>query len=93
MTSAFTRNQVISFITATVICLLLVLIGFPPVTGLLLRWGAPAGLVGFSADLSVFFHFTGMQRGVFDLRDIVYFLSLIVLALFITGVVLKNRRS
>jgi len=34
-----------------------------------------------------------MQRGVFDLRDIVYFLSLIVLALFITGVVLKNRRS
>ena len=49
--------------------------------------------MGFSADLSVFFHFTGMQRGVFDLRDIVYFLSLIVLALFITGVVLKNRRS
>ena len=69
------------------------LVGFPPVTGLLLKWGAPAGLLNFSAGLSVFYHFNGMQRGVFDLRDIVYFLSLMVLALVITGVALKNRRG
>lgn len=93
MTSAFTQNQIVSFITSTVLCLLLVLVGFPPVTGLLLKWGAPAGLLNFSAGLSVFYHFNGMQRGVFDLRDIVYFLSLMVLALVITGVALKNRRG
>ena len=93
MTSAFTRNQIVSFITSTVLCLLLVLIGFPPVTDLLLKWGAPAGVLDFSADLSVFYHFTGMQRGVFDLRDIVYFLSLMVLALAVTGIALKNRRG
>ena len=34
-----------------------------------------------------------MQRGVFDLRDIVYFLSLMVLALAVTGIALKNRRG
>lgn len=93
MTSAFTRNQVISFITSTVICLLLILIGFPPVTNLLLKWGAPAKLLDFSADLSVIFHFSSMQRGVLDIRDIVYFLSLIIFALFITASVLKNRRG
>ena len=69
MTSAFTRNQIVSFITSTVLCLLLVLAGFPPVTGLLLKWGAPSGVLDFAAGLSVFYHFDGMQRGVFDLRD------------------------
>jgi ABC-2 type transport system permease protein len=93
LTSACTRNQVISFITSLVICLLLVLVGFPPVTNLLLKWGAPNGLIDFAASLSVFFHFESMQRGVLDFRDLLYFASLIFFALFATGVVLKNRRS
>lgn len=93
MTSACTRNQVISFITSVVICLLLVLVGYPPVTNLLLQWGAPNSLVEFAAGLSVAFHFESMQRGVLDIRDILYFLSLIIFALFTTGAVLKNRRS
>src|SRR5665213_428900 len=37
MTSAMTRNQVVSFIVAVVICLFLVLCGYPPVTNLLIR--------------------------------------------------------
>src|SRR5690242_4088447 len=37
MTSAFTRNQVIAFILAVVLCLLLVLVGFSPLTDLLAR--------------------------------------------------------
>lgn len=93
MTSSFTRNQIVSFITSTTICLILVLIGFPPVTELLLKIGVPAGVINSSADLSVFYHFTGMQRGVLDLRDIIYFLSVIVLAQIITGIILKNHRN
>lgn len=93
MTSACTRNQVISFITSVVLCLVLVLAGYPPVTNLLLQWGAPNGLVEFAAGLSVAFHFESMQRGVLDIRDLLYFASVIVFALFTTGVVLKNRRS
>ena len=93
MTSACTRNQVISFITSVVVCLLLVLVGFPPVTNLLLKWGASSNLVDFAAHLSVMFHFESMQRGVLDLRDVVYFVSLIGFALFSTNIVLKQHRS
>jgi ABC-2 type transport system permease protein len=35
MTSAITRNQVVSFIVSVVLCLFLILAGFPPVTNLL----------------------------------------------------------
>ena len=35
MTSAITRNQVVSFILAVVICFLLILVGYPPVTDFL----------------------------------------------------------
>src|SRR3984957_3559773 len=41
MTSAMTRNQVVSFIVSVVICLFLVLCGFPPVTNLLTRMDKP----------------------------------------------------
>src|SRR5947208_1812178 len=37
LTSAMTRNQVISFILSVVICLFLILCGYPPVTNLLIR--------------------------------------------------------
>src|SRR5271170_3775834 len=42
MTSAMTRNQVVSFILSVVVCLFLVLCGFPPVTDLMVRWASPA---------------------------------------------------
>ena len=92
MTSAFTRNQVISFITSLVICLLLVLAGFPPVTNLLLKWGASGSLVDLAAYMSIIFHFDSLQRGVLDLRDILYFASIVTFCLFTTGIALKNRR-
>lgn len=92
MTSAMTRNQVISFITAVVICLFLILAGWPPVTDMLVNW-APNWLVEGMASLSVIPHFDGLQRGVVALRDVVYFISIIVFALFSTGVILKSHRA
>ena len=92
MTSAMTRNQVISFILSVVICLFLILAGWPPVTDLLVRW-APARLVETVAALSVIPHFEGFQRGVLDSRDLLFFLSIIGFSLFATGVILRNLRS
>lgn len=92
MTSAMTRNQVVSFITSLVICLFLVLAGFPPITDLLVQW-APAGLVDAVASLSVMTHYDTLQRGVLSSRDLVYFLSVIAFALFLTSVIIRNRRS
>jgi len=92
LTSAMTRNQVISFILSVVICLFLILAGWPPVTNLLIRW-APATLVDFVTSFSVIPHFDGFQKGVLDSRDIIFFLSLIGFSLFGTGVVIRNLRS
>jgi gliding motility-associated transport system permease protein len=91
LTSAMTRNQVISFILSVVICLFMILAGWPPVTNLLAR--APAWLVNGVASFSVIPHFDGFQKGVLDSRDVIFFLSIIGFSLFTTGVILRNLRS
>ena len=92
MTSAMTRNQVVAFILSVVLCLFLVLAGFNPVTDLMTRWASP-GLVDTVAAFSVVTHFDTFQRGVIDLRDLAYFLSLIGFTLFATGVIIRGHRA
>lgn len=88
MTSAITRNQVVSFILSVVICFFLLLAGFEPVTDLL-----PNGLVGIVNGLSSLTHFINFQKGMLDSRDIIYFGSLIGFALFLNGVIIRNLRA
>ena len=92
MTSSFTRNQVVAFIIAVILCLLFILIGFTPITDMLARYAAP-DLVDAVAAFGVMTHFDSFAKGVLDLRGIVYFAALIALALFITAAVIRNRRS
>ena len=69
MTSAMTRNQVISFILSVVICFMLILVGFAPVTNFLNNvlglgtsaWGQK--IVETITAFSVMTHFDGFQRG------------------------------
>jgi len=91
MTSALTRNQVVSFIIAVVLCLFLILAGFPPVTNLLAQWSAT--LVDIVASFSFITHFEGFQKGVLDSRDVIFFLSVIGFSLFTTGVILRGHRA
>lgn len=92
MTSSLTRNQVISFIVSVVICLFLVLAGWSPITGVLSGW-APVWLVDVVSGFSFMTHFSSMARGVIDLRDLVYFFSVMGFMLFANAVALQNRRS
>ena len=92
LTSAMTRNQVISFILSVVVCFFLILAGWEVVTDWLVRW-APDWLVSTVASFSVIPHFLDFQKGVIDLRDTVFFLSLMGLSLFATGVVIRNLRA
>jgi ABC-2 type transport system permease protein len=92
MTSALTRNQVISFIVSVMICLFLILAGYTPVTDLLTKWANPV-VVEVIAAFSVMTHFEGFQRGVLDLRDVVFFASVIGFALFATGVIIRGQRA
>jgi ABC-2 type transport system permease protein len=91
ITSAMTRNQVVSFIVSVVVCLFFILAGFPPVINMLESW-AP-GLVDTIASFSVITHFEGFQKGVLDSRDIIFFLSLIGFSLFTTSVILRTHRG
>ena len=92
MTSALTRNQVISFILSVMLCLALILVGFAPVIEILERWASP-DVVEAVAGFSVLTHFDGMQKGVIDSRDLLYFLSVIGFALFATGVIIRAHRA
>jgi ABC-2 type transport system permease protein len=92
MTSAMTRNQVVSFIVSVVICLFLIIAGFSPITDLLVRWASPA-LVETVAAFSVITHYETFQKGLLDLRDVVFFFSIIVFALFATGVIIRAHRT
>ncbi len=92
MTSAITRSQIVSFIISAVICLFLILAGWPPVTDMLVNW-APAAIVDAVSAFSVMPHFANIQMGVVDLRDVVYFASVIVFSLFTTGIILKNHAA
>jgi ABC-2 type transport system permease protein len=92
MTSAMTRNQVVSFIVSLVICLFLILAGWSPVTNLLTQWASP-WLVEIIAAFSVMTHFDSIQKGVIDSRDVLFFLSVIVFCLFATSVILRTHRA
>ena len=92
LTSAMTRNQVISFVLSVVICLFLLLAGWPPVTDVLARW-APAWMVNGVAAFSFMPHFDSIQRGVVDLRDLGYYASVIAFMLVATNTVLESRKA
>ena len=91
-TSALTKNQVISFIVAVVLGLFLILVGFPPVTDILSKFASPWVVDGIAA-FSFMPHFDTLQRGVLDLRDFVYFGSVMGFMLFTTKVVLEHKAS
>src|SRR5437773_2380384 len=93
MTSAMTRNQVVSFIVSVVICLFLILAGWPPVTRLIENATESARLVDLVAAFSVMTHFDGFQRGVLDTRDLIFFLAVIGFSLFTTSVILRSHRA
>jgi ABC-2 type transport system permease protein len=92
MTSAMTRNQVVSFIVSVVICLFLVLCGYPPVTDLLTRMDKP-WLVDLVSSMSVMTHFDPFTKGLVDTRDVGFFLLVIGFALFTNGEIIRSHRS
>jgi len=93
MTSALTRNQVVSFILSVVICLFMILAGWPPVTRMLDQFTENPRLVEAVAAFSVMTHFEGFQRGVLDTRDVIFFVAVMVFALFTTGVIIRSHRA
>lgn len=70
-TSSLARSQITAFILAVAVMFVLILFGLSP-----LIVGLPPTLGTIAARLGVLSHFENIGRGVIDLRDAVYFLSL-----------------
>ncbi len=90
--SALTKSQVIAFVVSVVVSLAFVMSGFPLVLDLVSAW-APHVLVSAISSFSFLTHFEAISKGVLDLRDLVYFVSLMALWLFATALVLEMKKS
>jgi ABC-2 type transport system permease protein len=91
LASAVTRSQVIGFVLAFCVCLVLNLIGFDLFTNLFAKW-APR-LVEAVAAASTLRHFDAMRRGVIDFYDLAYYAGVMVFGLTAAHVVLNSRRA
>ncbi|MHA6494299.1 ABC transporter permease subunit [Pseudomonas borbori] len=90
--SALAKNQVIAFILAVSVCFLFIVSGFPMVLDGFSGW-APQWLVDAVASLSFLTRFDAISKGVIDLRDLLYFLTLIAAWLAATAVVIDLKKA
>lgn len=85
--SSLTVNQIIAFIVTCVIAFVLIIIGYPAVTSVL-----NASLAGFLEKISLMSHYVSLYRGVIEMSDIVYYLSIISLFLFLNVRSVESRK-
>jgi ABC-2 type transport system permease protein len=90
--SAMTKNQVIAFIVTAALVFLLTVAGTSTVLGLLRGW-APESVINAVAAASIFGHFAAITRGVVDLRDLVYFLSLMAAFLAANAILVDLKKA
>ena len=85
--SSLSDNQVVSFILALFLCFILYY-GFQSLASINI-WGR------FSAaleELGIMYHYNFMSKGLIDLRNVIYFLSVISVMIMLTHLKLKSRR-
>lgn len=85
--SSLTANQVVGFLVALFGCYLLYA-GFDAISGIRAFAG---GADYYLAMLGLSAHYDSISRGVVDTRDVIYFLSVIVLFLSLTRLTLARR--
>jgi len=90
--SAITRNQVIAFVLSVAVCFVFTVAGAPMVLSFFQGW-APTLVVDTIASFSFLSHFNAITDGVIDLRDMVFFISLIAVWLYATAVVVDLKKA
>jgi ABC-2 type transport system permease protein len=90
--SALTKSQVIAFVVSAVICFLFTASGAPIVLGPL-QETMPASVAAAVASMSFIGHFDSITRGLVDLRDIVFFFSVILLFLYVNTVFIQLKKA
>jgi ABC-type transport system involved in multi-copper enzyme maturation permease subunit len=83
--SVWVRHQIVAYLGALVLSFLFFLVG-------LLERFLPGALGAAARELSLLTHFARFSRGVVDSRDVVYFLLMTAVPLYLAGVTLAGRR-
>jgi ABC-2 type transport system permease protein len=89
LTSAMTKNQVISFVLSLGACAVLVFLGLSGFTDSLSSV-LPVPVADAISNFSFMTHFDAFTKGIIDPKDVVFFLSLIGFTLFLNVVVLER---
>src|SRR5690349_12192708 len=90
--SALTKNQVIAFVLTAAACFLFTVSGSAIVLGFFQAW-PPERVLQTIASFSFLTHFTAIVRGVIDLRDAVFFASVIGVFLLANVVLVDFKKA
>ena len=89
--SAITKNQVIAFVIAATVCFIFTMSGVDIVLNFFKVW-APEFLVNTISSMSFLVHFESITKGVIEIRDFLFYLSVIVFWLFLNVVVVEFKK-
>jgi ABC-2 type transport system permease protein len=90
--SALTRNQVIAFVIAAAVCFLFLMSGLDVVQGAVRGW-APPYVVELLGSLSFLVHFERVLKGVLDIRDLIFFFSVMGVFLFANVITVELKKG
>ena len=90
--SALTKNQVVAFILAIVVCFLFVVSGSNIVLDAFKGW-APSVVIDTIASFSFLTHFEAMAKGVIALNDVMYFVILMAVWLYGGLLIIEQKKA
>lgn len=90
--SAFTRNQVVAFILAVVVCFLFVVSGSSIVLDAFQPWAGNL-ILDTVASFSFLSHFEAMAKGVLALNDVGYFFIIMLVWLYASLIVIEQKKA
>ena len=90
--SALTKNQVIAFIISSISGFVLIMAGFNLVLSSVRSW-TPTWVTETIGSMSFLSHFSRIQMGVFDLRTLVFFVSMIILCIWINVQLVQLKKA
>ena len=90
--SVLTKNQVIAFIISSISGFILIMAGFNLVLSAVRSW-SPSWITETISSMSFLSHFTRIQMGVFDLNTLVFFISMMILCLWINVQLVQLKKA
>ena len=90
--SALTKNQVIAFIISSISGFVLIMAGFNLVLSSVRSW-TPTWVTETIGSMSFLSHFSRIQMGVFDLRTLIFFVSMIILCIWINVQLVQVKKA